>query len=325
MIQENKPQGREKKVYKVLLILLIAMAALSGARKDLNQLLSLANEAQAFADHWFGGMLPSVQARTISHVESCTAAESKRINVSTDDFRWSGRVAEGKAVEIKGISGNISAEPARGDEVEVVAIKSSNRSDTESVKVQLVEHPDGVTICALYPTDDPSVVRTCEPGRNKSNFSSGANIRNNDVRVDFTVRVPAGVSFVGKTINGEIKAASLAGNVFTHTVNGSIQISTSGYAQAKTVNGSILASMGNSSWPDAIEFKTVNGGITLDLPAALSTKISAETFNGQISSDFPVNVVGTVSRKQLTGTIGAGGRELVIKTLNGSINLRRAG
>jgi hypothetical protein len=326
MIQENKRQGREKKVYKVLLILLIAMAAISGARKDLNQLLSLANEAQAFADHWFGGILPSVQARTISHVESCTAAaEVKRINVSTDDFRWSGRVAEGKAVEIKGISGNISAEPARGDQVEVVAIKSSNRGDTESVKVQLVEHPGGVTICALYPTDDPSVVRTCEPGPGKGNNSSGTNIRNNDVRVDFTVRVPAGVSFVGKTVNGEIKAASLAGNVFTHTVNGSIEISTSGYAQAKTVNGSILASLGNGNWPDAIEFKTINGGITLDLPAALSTKISAETFNGQISSDFPVDVVGTVSRKQITGTIGAGGRELVIKTLNGSINLRRAG
>ena len=324
MIQENKPQGKEKKVYKVLLILLIGMATISGARKDLNQLLSLANEAQAFADHWFGGMLPSVQARTISHVESCAVTESKRINVSTDDFRWSGRVAQGKAVEIKGLSGSISAEPARGDEVEVVGVKTSNRGDTESVKVQLVEHPGGVTICALYPSDDPSVVRKCEPGPNNTDNWSGST-RNSDVRVDFAVRVPAGVSFVGKTVNGEIKAASLAGNVFTHTVNGSIQISTSGYAQAKTVNGSIIASLGNSNWPDAIEFKTINGGITLDLPAALSTKISAETFNGQISSEFPVSVVGVVSRKQINGTIGAGGRELVIKTLNGSINLRRAG
>jgi hypothetical protein len=35
--------------------------------------------------------------------------------------------------------------------------------------------------------------------------------------------------------------------------------------------------------------------------------------------------MGTMSRKQITGTIGAGGRDLVLKTLNGSINIRRAG
>jgi DUF4097 and DUF4098 domain-containing protein YvlB len=144
------------------------------------------------------------------------------------------------------------------------------------------------------------------------------------VRVDFIVRVPAGVGFVGRTVNGEIKAASLAGNVDSHTVNGSINISTTGYAQAATVNGEISARIGNSNWQDALEFATVNGGINLDLPADLNTQVKAQTLNGQIVSDFPLVTSGVLSRKRVDGTIGTGGRQLVARTLNGSINLRRA-
>jgi hypothetical protein len=313
MIQEDKSPKKENKLYKVLLVLLIAMATISAARKDLNEFLSLANEAQTFADRLFGAISPTVHARTIVTGEVCTAPDSKAVAVASDDFQWKGHVAEGKAIEIKGISGSINAEPATSGEVEVVATKTAQRGDPETVKVQLVEHPGGVTICAIYPSGDSGVVNTCEPGNGGN--SSGTNVvRNTDVRVDFTVKVPAGVAFIGKTVNGEISAASL-----------SSKISTSGYAQAKTVNGEIVASLGNASWPDALEFKTVNGAISLNLPANLNTKVSAETLNGQITSDFPMSVLGVVSRKQINGTIGGGGRELVLKTLNGSISLRRAG
>ena len=319
MIQRDNPQYKEKRIYKVILIVLIGMAVVSGAWKDLNQLMTFANEAQAFADHWFGGILPTVHAGT---TESCTTVVKVSKVSRSDDFRWTGIISEGKSIEIKGISGSISAEPASGKQVEVVATKSARRSDMDEVKVEFVEHAGGVTICAVYPTDTPGVTNTCEPGTGSGRNQS---VRNNDVRVDFKVRVPANVGFIGRTVNGEITAASLSSNVITHTVNGSIRISTSGYAQAKTVNGEIVASLGNGNWENTLEFKTLNGDITLDLPASVGAKVSAETFNGQISSDFPMSVLGTMSRKQISGTIGSGGRELLLKTLNGSINIRRAG
>jgi DUF4097 and DUF4098 domain-containing protein YvlB len=325
MIYEGRNQHKDKKVYKAILILLIGLAGISGARKDLNQLLSLANDVQALSDQWSGAVLPTVHARTVTTVESCSLYKLERVAVPPDEFHWSGRVDQGKSVEIKGISGDISAEPATGPEIEVVANKTAHRSDPAAVKIQVVEHPGGVTICAIYPSDDPSGVNTCQPGTGNGHSSSATiGVRNNDVRVDFTVRVPQGVGFIGRTINGEIKAASLSGNVISFTVNGSIRISTSGYAEAKTVNGEIVASLGNGNWPNAIEFKTVNGGITLDLPAGLSAQVTADTFNGEIASEFPINLLGVMSRKHLSGMIGGGGRELILKTLNGSINLRRA-
>jgi len=324
-IMNEAHQQKDKKVYKAILILLMVMAVLSGVRKDLNQLQSLASDLHRISDQWFGAVLPTAHARTIT-VKHCSLASVERVAPALDEFRWSGRVAPGKSVEIKGLSGDISAEPAAGNEIEVVANKTARRSDSAAVKIQVVEHAGGVTICAIYPNEDPTQINACEPGVGNGSHSSGTRgVRNNDVRVDFAVRVPPGVGFIGRTVNGEIKAASLSGNIISHTVNGSIRISTSGYAEANTVNGEILASLGNGDWPSSLQFKTVNGGITLDLPQGLSAQVTADTFNGEISSDFQLSALGEVSRKHLRGTIGNGGRELVLKTLNGSINLRRAG
>jgi DUF4097 and DUF4098 domain-containing protein YvlB len=93
--------------------------------------------------------------------------------------------------------------------------------------------------------------------------------------------------------------------------------------QAKTVNGSITASLGRANWNGQLDFKTVNGTITLDLPQDLNAVVKADTLNGDITTDFPLSVMGRFSRRQLSGTIGSGGRELSLKTVNGSIRLRR--
>ena len=260
------------------------------------------------------------------YLKGLAATEPLRIELpqamkNADQFRWAGRVVQGKSIEIKNINGDISAEPASGDELEVTAAKSARRSDPSQVEIKVVEHAGGVTICAVYPSDDPSSPNTCEPGRGKGHM----NVRDNDVQVAFKVRVPAGVALVSRTVNGEISALELGGNVESNTVNGSINISTSGYAQAATVNGDITARLRDANWPGSIDFKTVNGTINLDLSATTSSKVEATTLSGEIASDFPLTLLESTSRKHLSGTIGGGGRELSLKTVNGSIHLKRIG
>ena len=116
----------------------------------------------------------------------------------------------------------------------------------------------------------------------------------------------------------------IEGDVYAHTVNGSIDIYATGLAEAATVNGSITVSMGRADWDGTLDFSTVNGGVTLEMPSDLSTEVSVSTVNGQISSDFPLTVEGRFSPRHLKGTIGGGGRSLVIKTVNGSIQIRRS-
>lgn len=234
-----------------------------------------------------------------------------------NEFQWKGKLAAGKTIEIKGVNGDIHAVAGSGD-VAVSAVKHAHRSDPDEVKIEVVEHEGGVTICAVYPSDGRGA-NVCATDEDRH-----THVRNNDVQVDFTVSVPAGVRFSGHTVNGEVDAANLASDVEAHSVNGSIQISTSGYAEATTVNGSIVAALGRSNWSNDLRFSTVNGGITLELPANLSTEVRASTVNGDIVTDFPLLVTGRFGPRHVTGTIGSGGRALSLETVNGAIRLRKS-
>ena len=71
-------------------------------------------------------------------------------------------------------------------------------------------------------------------------------------------------------------------------------------------------------------FKTVNGGITLTMPSALDANLRADMLNGNLTSEFPVSVTSTDGPRRVSGTIGRGGLELNLSTVNGSIRLLRA-
>jgi putative adhesin len=244
------------------------------------------------------------------------AAATSASRQGDDAFEWSKVIAAGKEIEIKGVNGDIKASRATGREVEVKARKSWKRSDPADVTIEVIEHEDGVTICAKYPAGYGRE-NVCAPGDKGS-----MNTHDNDVRVDFDVRVPAGVRLVARTVNGAIDADGLQSPVEAWTVNGSVHVTTSVYASAETVNGSITAAMGSAQWTEPIAFSTVNGAIRLTLPGKLDADLRAETMNGSIDSDFPITVNGHFGKRRIQGTIGKGGRRLELGTVNGDIVLR---
>jgi len=233
----------------------------------------------------------------------------------SDAFRWKGQVPAGKLVEIRGVNGSIRAEPASGEEVEVVAYKSGQVYESAGVEVRVVEHNGGVTICAMYPSVDGRPAE-CLPGVNSPHRSTG-----NDVNVDFMVRLPKGVRFVGRTVNGQVEAKSLQADTEAHTVNGNVLLSTAGAAAGETVNGSITASVGKIN--NASKFSTVNGAITLEMAPGAAADVHAGTKNGHIHTDFPLAVRDEFVGGHAEGVIGQGGPDLTIVTVNGTINLKR--
>src|SRR5262249_57043686 len=113
--------------------------------------------------------------------------------------------------------------------VEVAATKSAVRSNPAEVRIEVVQGANGITICAVYPNVPGKEPNRCAPGD-----EGRMNTQNNDTQVHFNVRVPAGVVFVGRTVNGEINADSLQSDVDARTVNGSVHVATSGAAAAST-------------------------------------------------------------------------------------------
>lgn len=230
------------------------------------------------------------------------------------DFEWHGTVGAGQTVEIKGGNGDIIVERAAGVEIEVRAEKRGRRSDPDEVRIEVVEHAGGVTVCAVYPSSRRGA-NTCEPG------SGGRNNFRSDVRVTFYVSVPENVAFLGSTVNGNVEVHDLASDVGVTSVNGNIEISTTGFAEASTVNGSITAAMERYDMEAGLSFSTVNGSISLDLPDDVDADVDARWVNGRLEADLPLTVVGRVSRHSAKGLLGAGGPELNLRTVNGSIHI----
>jgi hypothetical protein len=246
-----------------------------------------------------------------------TAAPSSAIGQTAAPQGWRGAISPGNVIEIKGVNGDVRAAASTSPEVEVSAVMKGRRNDPAEVRLEIVQHAEGVTICAMYPSPDGRA-NECQPGG-----GGRMNVRDNDVTVDFTVRVPAGVRFAGRTVNGDVVADRLTGPVSIRTVNGDAEFSTAAYGDAQTVNGSIRGSMGSTGWSEALSFKSVNGSVSVDLPADASADLKMTTVNGRISTAFPISISGTVNPRRLNGTIGSGGRALEIETVNGSITLRK--
>ena len=234
------------------------------------------------------------------------------------DFQWRGQLDRGQTVEIRGVNGEVTAMASQDGAIHVEADRHGRRDDPETVRIEVIEHGNGVTICAVYPTP-PHARREneCRPGGGQMN------VHRNDVQVDFTVQVPDGVQFYGHTVNGDLRADGIRADVKASTVNGDVDVSTAGFAEASTVNGSITCRLGSSELSDDVEFETVNGSITIQMPQGLDADLRASTVNGSIDSDFDVVVVGKFSPRSLRGRIGDGGPELRLSTVNGSIRLER--
>jgi hypothetical protein len=259
----------------------------------------------------------AVAATTFTLVSPAEAQDRHR---ERDDraFEWKGRVAEGDWLRIRNLNGEIRVEETSGSEVEVRAAKSWRRGDPDEVRFEVARSGNDVTICALWGDDT-----TCEGagevrGRQRS--------QNNDTAVEFTVRLPRGVRVATRTVNGAIRVDRASAEVIARTVNGGITANTlRGPVSAHTVNGSIRVRMESLAGSGDLSYGTVNGSVHLELPSTLGAELDVSTVNGSIRTDYPVTVSGEISRRRLQGRIGNGGRQLRLKTVNGSVEIRKLG
>jgi hypothetical protein len=229
------------------------------------------------------------------------ASPTSRSNVLMiqEETRWHGWVPSGQVVEVNNIHGNVRAEPASGDEIEVIAIKRG-LSDPAQVTIEVVEHKGGVTICAVYPSADSSHPFDCRPShgggfrlasttesltRIRWDNGGGGDMMANDLRVDFVVRLPKRLRFIGRTVDGDVSAHLLEQDVEAHSVLGDVNV---------------------------------------DINASPGAEVHAASAKGQISSEFPLSLRCNSSHGMLaSGRVGRSHRILRLKTDTGDIHLVR--
>ena len=81
--------------------------------------------------------------------------------------------------------------------------------------------------------------------------------------------------------------------------------------------------MGSADWSGKLQIDSVNGSIHLTLPDNFNSDVKFSSVNGRLQTDFPMTVEGSMGGRHMEGRIGSGGRELVVETVNGSVDLRK--
>lgn len=143
----------------------------------------------------------------------------------------------------------------------------------------------------------------------------------NDVNINYTLTVPRTVALDVKTVNGRIVSRGIDGESAFTSVNGRIEIETSGENElsATAVNGGVLAKF-DKTFQGAM-LKTVNGRVEAILPQSASFACDLSQVNGDFEASFPLSIRSNPGSRRVSGEVNGGKYELKITTVNGDIRV----
>ena len=267
---------------------------------------------------WLAVARMALMAGALAVLPAVVDAQQSQTQSEDDSFRWGGTIPAGRWIRVYNINGEISVEPSTSNRVEVRATKRWRRGNPDVVRVEARTLADGsVAVCAMWSEDT-----TCDERGMTSR--RGQRINNTDTNVRFVVMVPRNVKVHTSTVNGGLKIGGATGEVVASTVNGSIEaISSGGPVNASTVNGSIRVRMGELDPDEDLEYSTVNGSVIIEFPGDLNADVELSTVNGRLQTDYPVTIQGKMDPRHLRATIGRGGQEIKLSTVNGNVELRK--
>lgn len=231
--------------------------------------------------------------------------------VSAPAFTYAGDLRAGQTLAVRDLNGDVRVRT--GDRLAVRAARHGDHGDPTQVTVRVDRRADGIVVCVRYPAD---AGRACDE-RGESHVND-----NNDTQVDFDITVPRDTIVNAATVNGSIDVQH-DGTVSASDVNGSVAVDARAIADAKTVNGALrlrLRSVGRGS----LRAQDVNGTIDLQLPAAQGYTLDARTLTGSISAagvDVATSRFGPGASAR--GTVGDGALAARLRTVNGSVIVRR--
>jgi hypothetical protein len=152
------------------------------------------------------------------------------------------------------------------------------------------------------------------------------------------IQVPFHTSLHLSAVNGgEIRVSGVEGEIELSHVNGAIAArDVAGSVVAHTTNGDVKVVLRRMVADKPMAFSTLNGDVDVTFPADLRATVHVRSDRGEIYSDFEIAAHGHAvkeSRKEgkrhieveqeMQGAIGGGGPDILFKTFNGDIFIRR--
>ena len=269
-------------------------------------------------------------------------ARAKYVERDEKHFSVSGR----PELTFTTFDGSIEIRPWDKPEVEVVVEKRGrDKSDVDRITVKATQDGNRVEVTVTEPKHDGF---NLEFGNHRSAkllvsvpAASDVSARSGDGSIDIE-RVTGKLTL--RSGDGSINGRGLAGEVTAHTGDGSIELAnvrgdlsvdtgdgrirlggqmTSVHARSGDGSVTIEAEPGSTAEGDW-DIVTGDGSVTLAVPDGFGAQLDAHTGDGGIRmEDVTIsNVSGQLGRNTLKGTLGAGGRNVRVRTGDGSITLK---
>lgn len=249
-------------------------------------------------------------------------AENERITVPLSD------PAAPAKLEVHLLSGGITVEAYDGKEILVeteVVLQELKRKGEEKPR------QDG-----LRRIENTGYSLSVEERKNHVKISSPSH----EQTVNLSIQVPRHTSLDIKSVeNGDIRVRGTSGEMELASTDGSIKaIDVAGTVVAQTVDGSIEVKLTSLAAEKPLSFSTFDGDIDVTLPAAVKADLRIRAMQGKILTDFDLKVESTVNEvreggegkgfrwaveKEVRAQVGGGGQEIVFKTYDGDVVIRK--
>lgn len=174
--------------------------------------------------------------------------------------------------------------------------------------------------------------------------NNSINISNNmpNKNVNLDIKIPRGATNIKlTTVNGgNITADGISGDIEASNTNGGIKLNNvSGSAVANSTNGNVTVTFKALDNKAALAFTTLNGNVDVTFPDSFKANLKARSDQGNVFSDFDMVTEKSPAKSTKTakegmyritiedwvyGKINGGGPELLMKTMNGNIYIRKA-
>ena len=249
---------------------------------------------------------------------------------------------------------------AHNDKTEQLTVPLSDPGKPYKLNVDLVQGSitvmgyEGKDIVITTQTEERHKANKEVNGMRRLDGSSAADIKaeekNNKVtvsaemarRVNLVIKVPqsGGTLNLSSVNDGNIMVSNVNAEMEISNTNGGIKISNvSGSVVANTTNGNVSVSFKSIDPKAAMAFTSLNGNVDVTFPAGLKANVKLKTDRGNIYTDF--DVVNEARKPDVTrtakdgmyslkiddwvyGKIDGGGPEMLMKTMNGNIYVRKA-
>ena len=219
-----------------------------------------------------------------------------------ENFDQTYPLAAGGRVALENVNGSVVVNVWDQATVRVQAVKEADtREDLADLRIEVKAAAGRVEVETRYPEGS-----------------------HGHLSVEYTLTVPKGAALDKvELVNGNFTVSGLGGEVNAELVNGEAKLTgLAGNVSVEAVNGEVVVELEKLDARQRVKLETVNGGIELRLAAGVAADVAAETVNGHLSNDFgiPVNKHEHVGA-DMTGSIGSGGGDVRLETVNGKIRV----